>query len=141
MLAIDPMPPSDSSIQPIIMPPIKSIWPSPRLMGAYSSTSGLKGDTQRSGEEYSNRIIQDLIMILEHMESSNLALRTKVEDLTNRVAKIEEENISLKKQLNGKEQEALHHPPSNPYRLLTFKTSKRRSGLSRPPSNKNRNTH
>jgi hypothetical protein len=57
-------------------------------------------------------MIQGLIMRLEHLESSNMALRTEVRELTHRVAKIEEENLSLKRQLDdNKEQDALHHPP------------------------------
>jgi len=55
-----------------------------------------------------------LIMQLERLESSNLTLRTEVKDLTHIVAKFEEENLSLRRQLNdNKEQDSLHHPPSD----------------------------
>jgi hypothetical protein len=57
-------------------------------------------------------MIKDLIMRLEHLEPSNLALRTEVRELIHRVAKIEE-NLSLKRKLNNKEQDALHHPPGD----------------------------
>jgi hypothetical protein len=81
-----PMPPRDSSLDPIIMASIQSIHPSPVLMGTESSIVGLK-NTQDSRKGHNNGIIQDLIMRLEHLESSNLALRTKVRELTNKVAK------------------------------------------------------
>jgi hypothetical protein len=108
------MPLGDSPLQPIIMTPTQIIRPSPLLKGADSSTVGPREETRDpfvgedtsikvitgipysnthdSGEGGGNRIIQGLIMRLEHLESSNLALRKEVGELTNRVAKIEEEN-------------------------------------------------
>jgi hypothetical protein len=48
------------------------------------------------------------------MESSNLALPTTVGKLASKISKIEEETLSLKKQLNdNREQDALHHHPSD----------------------------
>jgi hypothetical protein len=68
------------------------------------------------------------------LESSNLALRIEVGELTSRVATIESENISLKKQRNEiKEQDALHHPlvTPNTQNFLILKINRRRTDLSR----------
>jgi hypothetical protein len=55
-------------------------------------------------------MIQGLIMRLERLDSSNMALQTEVRELMHKVAKIEE-NLSLKRQLDdNKEQDAPHHP-------------------------------
>jgi dimeric dUTPase (all-alpha-NTP-PPase superfamily) len=70
--------------------------------------------THESKDGGSNGNIQGVITRLELIESSNLALQTKVGELASRVATIESENISLKKQLNeNKKQDTLHHPPSD----------------------------
>ena len=55
-------------------------------------------------------MIQGLIMLLEWLESSNLTLWAEVKEFTYRVTKIEDENLSLKRQL---EQDALQHPLVN----------------------------
>jgi hypothetical protein len=95
------MPLGDSSLQPISMTPLQIIWPSPN--------SNMR-DSEDGG---SYMLIQGLIMRLELLKSSNLALLTEVDELTNMIDTIESENISLKKQLNeNKEQDALH-PPSD----------------------------
>jgi hypothetical protein len=80
------MPQGDSPDQPLVMTPIQFIRPSPLIMGA----SAVDPDSQDSGEG-DNNMIQGLIMRLERLESSNMALRTEVRELTHRVAKIEEE--------------------------------------------------
>jgi hypothetical protein len=46
------------------------------------------------------------------MELSNLALRIKVGELTNKVTKNEEENLSLKKQLNDNKEQDVWLPPN-----------------------------
>jgi hypothetical protein len=125
------MPLGDSPLEPILMTPLQSIQPSLLHAGIDSTVSLKEGmedpfattikfitgipnsDTQDFEDGGNNKIIQGLIARLELLELSNLALRTEVGELTNRVATIESENISLKKQLHeNKEQDALH-PPSD----------------------------
>lgn len=74
-----------------------------------------KSNAQDSGGSGSNNIIQELIVRLELVESSNRTLRTKVRELTNKVAKIESENVSLKKLLNENKVQEAHHPLTMPY--------------------------
>jgi hypothetical protein len=59
--------------------------------------------------------MQGLILRIERLESSNLALRAMVGELTHGVAKIEEENLSLKKKLNDNKKQYAppHHPPGD----------------------------
>lgn len=120
------MPLGDSSLHPILMTPIQIIRPSSLVEGvlAVGLVEGMEDPfigevitgipnsyTQDSEDGVSNMIIQGLIMRLELLESSNLALWTEVNELANTVAKIVLENISLKKQQSdNKEQDALHHP-------------------------------
>jgi hypothetical protein len=65
-------------------------------MGAISSADPDTQDPREGG----NNMTQGLIMRLECLESSNMALQTEVGELTHKVAKIEEENLSLKRQLD-----------------------------------------
>jgi hypothetical protein len=133
---LHPITQGDSPDQPIVMTPIQFIHPSHWIIGIVFAASSKEtrdptvggntniqgsiritnSNTQDPGEGGSN-MIQGLIMRLECQESSNLTLWTEVGKLTHGVTKIEEENLSLKRQLNdNKEQDPLHHPPGNTLR-------------------------
>lgn len=86
-------------------------------------------------------MIKGLIMRLEHLEPSNMALQREVRELTHMVTKIEE-NISFKKQPNdNKGQDALHNPLGDTLRAGIIDLKEEIRSQQRSPSNMKQNTH
>eukprot|EP01018_Ginkgo_biloba_P012639 Gb_38454 [translate_table: standard] len=139
------MPVGDSPSSPILMTPLQVIRPHPLIhVGMDSSPRGGKtypisgestsnkiitgiqeSDTQ-GPRENNKKIIQELMIRLELVESSNQTLQTEVRELTTRVAEIELENISLKKLFNENKAQETHHPPNDALhvKILDLKNKK-----------------